>query len=105
MRLSLVLTRVVKDNGVITVGECYAYRNADGGLDLAPCLLANVIHDVNIRLPFTFHIYCVYCVFLEIFGNCIVKCLQILTCLVKLFAFLSLFIVFVLFFFSTVFGE
>jgi len=37
--------------------------------------------------------------------NCIVKCLQILTCLVKLFALLSLFIVFVLFFFSTVFGE
>jgi len=34
---------------------------------------------------------------------CIGKCLQILTCLVKLFAFLSLFIVFVLFFFSTVF--
>jgi len=39
---------------------------------------------------------------LEYIINCIGKCLQILICLVKLFAFLSLFIVFVLFFFSTV---
>ena len=39
---------------------------------------------------------------LPVITNCIRKCLQIMICLVKLFAFLSLFIVFVLFFLSTV---
>ena len=50
-----------------------------------------VIFDINWFRPI-----------LEYIINCIGKCLQILICLVKLFDFLSLFIVFVLFFFSTV---